>query len=457
MNIFSMFNTGKQGLWTAQYEMNVVDNNLTNAENKEYAKEVVSKSATFPYPGIKIDRLYRQVDVVLEKRINQVTQEKEYYNELKDGLKDIEAVLNELNEGGITTKLDEFWSAWQELANEAATPSYDVTAPSPVRVNLLQAAQDLANTIKDRYLSISNNQKTVQKDIEVSLAEINNLLLQIASYNKAIAKAETPEKEAAILKDKRQKALNDLAELIDITYVEQPDKSVTVYGPSGSLLVAGSEWWRLARSVSPEGIVSVYWMGGKEPLRIEPQKGKLAAQLQVNNIYVPKYLNYLDSLANTISSSVNSIHRNGFSVEGFTGINFFVGDGAGDIEVNPILVEDPMKIATSSRPFEEGNNEVALKIAMLKDEKVVGGTMSINEFVAQISTEIGIEVKQADTNNTIKDELLTSLKEKRSSISEVNKDEELAKLMLLEKQFQMASKIITVADNLLQTVINLVR
>ena len=458
MNIFSMFNTGKQGLFASQYEMNVVEQNIANAGTKGYSRQKVSKEATVPYPGIDITRVYRSVDAVLEKRINQVTQDYNYYDKLENSLSQIESYLNELNDGGITQRLDEFWSAWQELANEAATPSSDTTAPSPVRINLIQSAENLAKTIQDRYKGIFETGKTLQRDIGISLAEINKLLSDIAKYNEAISKTDRPEKEASELKDKRQKALNDLAELLDITYMEQPDKTVTVYGPSGSLLVAGDTYWRLARSVSSNGYVSIYWMTGKEPLRIEPKKGKLAAQLKVNNIVIPKYLAYLNEIAKAIINGVNSIHRTGFSVNGTTGLNFFKGSGASDIAVDNTVVSNPNLIATSSKIYEEANNEIALKIASLKDTKVMAkGTFTINEYVAQVVSQIGVEVKDAKDTKNIKNSILSSLKEKRSSVSEVNKDEELAKIMILEKQFQAASKIITVADSLLQTVINMVR
>ncbi len=458
MNIFSMFNTGKQGLFTSQYEMNVVEQNLANAGTKGYSRQVVSKEATVPYPGVDITRVYRKVDAALERRINQVTQDYNYYDKLESSLSQIESYLNELKDGGITQRLDEFWNAWQELANEAATPSSNTTAPSPVRINLIQAAENLATTIRDKYKGIFETGKTLQRDIRISLLKVNKLLSDIAKYNEAISKTDRPEKEASELKDKRQKALNDLAELLDITYTEQPDKTVSVYGPSGSLLVAGKTYWTLARSVSSSGYVSIYWMTGKEPLRIQPTKGKLAAQLRVNNVEIPKYLRYLDEIARAIIGSVNSIHRKGFSVGGISGLNFFKGSGAASMSVNDSIVSNPNLIATSSRLYEEGNNEIALKIAALKDDKVMAkGTFTINEYVSQMVAQIGVEVKNAKDTKGIKNSILSSLKEKRSSVSEVNKDEELAKIMVLEKQFQAASKIITVADTLLQTVINMVR
>jgi flagellar hook-associated protein 1 FlgK len=128
------------------------------------------------------------------------------------------------------------------------------------------------------------------------------------------------------------------------------------------------------------------------------------------------------------------------------------------MSVNDSIVSNANLIATSSRLYEEGNNEIALKIAALKDDKVMAkGTFTINEYVSQMVAQIGVEVKNAKDTKGIKNSILSSLKEKRSSVSEVNKDEELAKIMVLEKQFQAASKIITVADTLLQTVINMVR
>lgn len=458
MNIFTLFNTGRQALNASKYEMNIVNENLANAGTKGYSKQKVSKEATTPYPGVEITRVYRSVDLVLEKNINSVIQEKEYFNGKKSGLQKIEGYLNELNDGGISQKLDEFWNAWSELANESATPSQDITAPSPVRTNLIQTAENLARTINEAYTGISDQKTYLEKDITISLTEINNLLQKIAKYNKDIAKADRPEREASVLKDKRQKALNELAKLIDIKYINQPDKSITVYGPNGALLVANDKYWSIAKSKDSKGFIHIFWNQGHGNYKeIVPTKGKLAAQIQIFNQKIPEYQQYLLNIISVVKTEVNKIHRNGYSVNGTTGINFF-NEKSKLLEVNDVIKNNPNLIATSSVPDAQGNNDIALQIASLRTKKVVlNNSLSIGDYVAKVSAQIGLEVKNANDNYDIKDKILSSLNEKRSTVSEVNKDEELAKIMILEKSFQAAAKMITVADNMLQTVINMVR
>ncbi|GAB6076203.1 flagellar hook-associated protein FlgK [Desulfurobacterium crinifex] len=458
MNIFSMFNTGKQGLFTSQYEMSIVDQNLANLGTDGYSREAVSKEATVPYPGVNITRVYRKIDPILEKKINQVSQDLGYYTSKSQYLGYIETITNELNDGSLTEKLASFFNAWSDLANEAATMPADLTAPSPVRAALIQKAEDLAKAIQDRYLGIQNMRKDTKKDITYTISQINKLLRDIANYNKAISKTDTPEKEAAVLKDKRQKALNDLAQLIDITYIEQPDKTVTVYGPPGSLLVTADTVWPIVMSEDNIGSVHVFWYTGKEYVEIHPEKGKLGALLEINNQKIPEYTAYLDNLASTIMDSVNNIHSQGWSIEGTTGINFFTGTGAGDIAVNSKIVENPNRIATSSLPDTVANNDIALQIYELQNQKIfASNSMAPAEYIAAFTAQIGVDTKNSTDNKNVTDAILSALKEKKSSISEVNKDEELAKLMVLEKQFQAASKIITVADELLTTVINMIR
>ncbi len=458
MNILSMFNTGKQGLLASQYEINVVDNNIANSGTDGYSREVASKEATVPYPGIKISRVYRKIDPILEKRINQVTQNLGYYTTKSQYLGYIETIVNELNDGSLTERLTDFFNAWSNLANEAATAPTDLTTPSPVRSALIQKAQDLANVVKDRYLSIQDLKKNTKNDIVYTISQINKLLQDIANYNKAIAEADRPEKEAAVLKDKRQRALNDLAQLLDTTYVEQPDKTVTTYGPSGSLLVASDTVWPIVMSEDKEGNIHIFWYTGKEYEEIHPTKGKLGALVEVHNKKIAEYQAYLDNFASTLIEAVNNIHSQGWSIDGTTGINFFIGTGAGDIAVNKEIVENPNKIATSSLPDTIANNDIALQIYELNSQKLfASGSMTPVEYIAAFTAQIGVDTKNATDNKNITDSMLSALKEKKSSISEVNKDEELAKLMKLEKQFQAASKIITVADELLTVVINLVK
>ena len=173
MNIFSMFNTGKQGLFASQYEMNVVDQNLANSGTDGYSREVVSKEATVAYPGIEITRVYRKIDPILEKRINQVSQDLGYYTSKSQYLGYIETIANELNDGSLTEKLADFFNAWSDLADEAATMPADLTAPSPVRAALIQKAEDLTKAIQDRYLSIQDLRKDTKKDNTITISQIN--------------------------------------------------------------------------------------------------------------------------------------------------------------------------------------------------------------------------------------------------------------------------------------------
>ena len=458
MNIFSMFNTGKQGLWVSQYEINIVDQNIANVGTEGYSREVVSKEAIVPFPGVEVARVYRKVDKILERKINQVVQSVGYYAAKSQYLGYIETIVNELNDGSLTERLADFFNAWNDLANEAATVPADLTAPSPVRSALIQKAQDLADAIKERYLKIQNLKKDTKNDVLYTVSQINKLLQDIANYNKAIAKSDRPEKEAGILKDRRQKALNDLARLLNITYVEQPDKTVTVYGPSGSLLVSSDVVWPMVMSEDKKGNIRVFWYTGKSYMEVHPTKGKLGALLEIHNEKIPEYEKYLDVFASNLIKAVNEIHLQGWSVEGTTGIKFFSGTGAGDIAVNEEIVENPNKIATSSIPDTAANNDIALSIYELVNKKMfASNSMTPAEYIAAFTAQLGVDTKNAKDNKSVAESLLSSLKERRSSISEVNKDEELSKLMQLEKQFQAASKIITVADTLLTTVINLVR
>ncbi len=83
---------------------------------------------------------------------------------------------------------------------------------------------------------------------------------------------------------------------------------------------------------------------------------------------------------------------------------------------------------------------------------------SLNElYNKRLVAEIGFEIEH--TKDKLKDNetFLNALEEKLKEISGVNTDEELANMLKYQRAYQSAAKIITVTDELLQTVLNMIK
>ena len=131
----------------------------------------------------------------------------------------------------------------------------------------------------------------------------------------------------------------------------------------------------------------------------------------------------------------NSINQNGWEV------SFNGNPGA----------NDTFRIEPAGAP---GDNSNGLKLASQQDEKIFSGVQSIAEKYAETISAIGSKTLQATGNHEAAVGLNNSALEQRDSVSGVNLDEEAVALTRYQQAYQASAKIITVAEETFQTLIN---
>ena len=99
---------------------------------------------------------------------------------------------------------------------------------------------------------------------------------------------------------------------------------------------------------------------------------------------VQGYQKDLDTLASNLISSVNSLHKSGYGLDGATGRDFFVGASAATIGVSPTVLSNVNTIAAAAAPTPPnlpaaGNGDNARAIAALNSQAVIGAS-TLNEY-----------------------------------------------------------------------------
>lgn len=141
------------------------------------------------------------------------------------------------------------------------------------------------------------------------------------------------------------------------------------------------------------------------------------------------------------------------------GVNsYFTGTSAKDIDVNAKIAADPTNLMvgrTVNGTFVE--NGTALEIVKLQDagNTALGGT-SLKGAWSNASQLVGVQVDSAKTRATATSMVHESLESQRASVSGVSLDEESINLMQYQRQYQAAAKVISTADQLMQTLIDLI-
>lgn len=82
-------------------------------------------------------------------------------------------------------------------------------------------------------------------------------------------------------------------------------------------------------------------------------------------------------------------------------------------------------------------------------------TATMDNYYNALVGDIGILSQQASQNQTFQQSLVDSLTKLRDSVSGVNLDEEMTNLIQVQQAYQAAGKLVSVADETLQSLLQL--
>ena len=155
---------------------------------------------------------------------------------------------------------------------------------------------------------------------------------------------------------------------------------------------------------------------------------------------------------------VNYHHSRGYGLDGTTtGNDFFSGTLAGnDFAVDSAVAADSTNIA-ASRTGAPGDNSNAIAIAELQNALMMNSnTATYDNYYNTMISDVGNKTRHADMSHDHHTAMLSHLENYRESISGVSLDEEMVSLIQFQLGYDAAAKLISVTDEMLQTLINIV-
>ena len=149
------------------------------------------------------------------------------------------------------------------------------------------------------------------------------------------------------------------------------------------------------------------------------------------------------------------------------GINtFFKGDSPSSMTINEKITSDLDYLATGhvngAGEMNVGDNTTALSMYELRQASVTTNTafegttsQSILDYYNGIVGNVGTDTNRAEFNQNFYGTLAKDLNERQQQISGVNLDEEMSDLVKYQASYTAAAKLITTADQMLQTILSL--
>ncbi|HHL39965.1 MAG TPA: flagellar hook-associated protein FlgK [Deltaproteobacteria bacterium] len=136
---------------------------------------------------------------------------------------------------------------------------------------------------------------------------------------------------------------------------------------------------------------------------------------------------------------------------------FSVSTTSGAARSMAVEISDPNKVAAaSSSATLPGDNTNALALAALRDTAASSlSDSTLADYYQGIISEIGIVVNSADTNYSAQKTIRDQLQLTRDNISGVSVEEESINIIRLQTAYQAAARLVSTADELFRTLINI--
>ncbi|HMV45815.1 MAG TPA: flagellar hook-associated protein FlgK, partial [Leptospiraceae bacterium] len=261
---FSGLEVGKKGLSVHQQALHTTGHNISNADNKQYSRQRVQITSAEPLydpaynralvagqigQGSKVPEIERIRDSFIDDRIQETSSIKDYWSAKNDYLYRIEMIMNEPGGMSLRSQMDQFWAAWQELANYPDESAH--------RSVVKEKAVGLGSRIEDTYRKLTQLQEQANREVESKTNQLNVLGEGIRALNERITKAEALGDRPNDLYDRRDGMLQELSELVDIS-IGRSDKDEFMVFIGQQIFVQGIK----KESVELVGNVDGTWSNG---------------------------------------------------------------------------------------------------------------------------------------------------------------------------------------------------
>ncbi|MCH1429961.1 MAG: flagellar hook-associated protein FlgK [Chlamydiales bacterium] len=318
---FDGIRLARTGLMAHQTMMEITGNNIANASNEDYTRQVASLDSIGSYTdgrnfygrGVEISDVKRIRDELLDGQIRNTTSASEKLSMQYEWLSRAEGIYNEPSDTGLAAKLADFWDAFQQLATEPESYA--------ARTNILNKTDQLTFMINDVYDKFTRFREDVDSSLNQIVNQVNVLGGEVANLNDEIFNIETGlQSEANDLRDRRDKALNELSELMGITYSSADNGMVNVFvGTNPLVWENGVQNLEVRRDILDASKAEIVWETGDR--NVDVSSGKVSGLLKVRDELVPTYLADINDFSSTLIQEVNKIYSKGVSLNPLTSID----------------------------------------------------------------------------------------------------------------------------------------
>lgn len=482
MSISVALSNALSGLTASSRMASVTSSNIANALTEGYARRTLETSPQYARGGgVTIDGITRHADPGLIAERCGTTSDLAHADTLGTYRKRVETLFGTPDDARSLSAL----YARFETALVSASSRPDL----PERLTLqLSAAEDVTAGFARLQDGVQTLREEADNEIGATVTRLNSLLEQVAELNTAIDDARNNGGDTAALHDLRQRAVDELSEVVPVRAVPRGDEGIALFTPGGAVLVDGSAaeiGFTRTNTITPHQTLANGFLSGLtiNGIAVKPGDdgplagGRLSALFQIRDAAAVTAQTQLDAAARDLVERFQDAGLDATRAPGDPGLFTDAGTAfapadepglAGRIAVNALVdpdrggatwrLRDGLGAATAGEPGNAALLTEMIGALTARRSPASGdfgtGALSATGVPASLLSQIGTERYLAEDRLSFAAARHSEVEERFLSEG-VDTDQEMQRLMLIEQNYAANARMIQTIDDMMNTLLRI--
>ncbi|WP_046866620.1 flagellar hook-associated protein FlgK [Microvirga massiliensis] len=453
------YNTARSSLQASQSQMGVVSRNTSSATDPSYSRKIASLVTQNGSVRVSVARAS---SAALYAKMLETTSDASLRKSVLDGLERINQTIGDtyLNQSP-AARVGALTSALQSYAK---SPDNPVTARA-----FVASAYEMATSLNQASAKVQMVRQDADREMSDSVKLINDILVKFEAANNDVLRGTAVGADVSDSLDTRDALVAQLSEELGITVVTRAGNDMAIYTDGGVPLFE-----RKARTVTFDRVtvgpvppadrmidanqvfidgVRVTGHEASMPLN----SGKLAGLSELRDGVAIAYEDQLHALAGGLIKALGSVFVEDPLAPARIAVNpaidpnvggsyDIIRDGGGNPDGDAAYSENLYRLI----------GELERKDRAFNSKLGLGATASLQEFASASASWVQASRQKASDQLDYEITLLGQASDLLSNATDVNMDDETAMMLQLEKSYAASAKLISVINEMLKTLLNMV-
>lgn len=389
MSLNGALNIGRSAIVASQAAMQVAGNNMANAATKGYHRRTVHLAAAgdeliqraqFVGTGVQLLAIRREVDTAMQSRFRNASSQENSALISQRFLTALETIQNELTDNDLSSELSNFFNSFSELANNPEDHA--------VRTLVIEHGRNLANRLSTLLNQHNDILAEVDRAPATAVLTADGIVDRIAQLNIQIAQTEQGRSQANALRDQRDLLIDELAEFLDVSVVEQPNGALDVFVGSIPVVLSGISRGLEMRTQSVGNQVEVTIRVAADGTQLQVDAGRIGGLMQQRSQTVQPAIDDLNTFASQLIFEVNRQHAQGQGRTGQTSVTGTYGVNDPTATLNSAAAGLDFPISNGSFFIHVTHQATGLRTT--HQINVNGNADSLNDLINEINVVVGV-------------------------------------------------------------------